>query len=166
MIPWRRTWQPTPVFMPGESHGQRSLAGCSLLGCRVGHDWSDLAHMHWVKLWVPKMCATWNLWVWSCLEIGSLLCNQVKMKFYWMMVDLKFNHKCFYKETQTHRHRGKKAKCRWRKRWEWWYFYKLSNTEEHWQPLEAEESRKDPSPAEPAERSWPCWYGDYKLLVS
>jgi len=26
---WRRTWQPTPVFLPGESHGQRSLAGYS-----------------------------------------------------------------------------------------------------------------------------------------
>ena len=25
--PWRRKWQPTPVFLPGESHGQRSLAG-------------------------------------------------------------------------------------------------------------------------------------------
>ena len=28
-IPWRRAWQPTLVFLPGESHGQRSLAGCS-----------------------------------------------------------------------------------------------------------------------------------------
>ncbi|XP_052502665.1 tyrosyl-DNA phosphodiesterase 1 isoform X4 [Budorcas taxicolor] len=28
-IPWRRKWQPTPVFLPGESLGQRSLAGCS-----------------------------------------------------------------------------------------------------------------------------------------
>ena len=28
-IPWRRARQPTPVFLPGESHGQRSLAGCS-----------------------------------------------------------------------------------------------------------------------------------------
>ena len=27
-IPWRRKWQPTPVFLPGESHGQRGLAGC------------------------------------------------------------------------------------------------------------------------------------------
>ena len=27
-IPWRRAWQPTSVFFPGESHGQRSLAGC------------------------------------------------------------------------------------------------------------------------------------------
>ena len=28
-IPWRRKWKPTPVFLPGESHGQRSLAGYS-----------------------------------------------------------------------------------------------------------------------------------------
>ena len=26
-IPWRRKWQPTPVFLPGKSHGQKSLAG-------------------------------------------------------------------------------------------------------------------------------------------
>ena len=30
--PWRRTRQPTPVFLPGESHGQRSLVGYSPLG--------------------------------------------------------------------------------------------------------------------------------------
>ena len=29
---WRRKWQPTPVFLPGESQGQRSLAGCHLWG--------------------------------------------------------------------------------------------------------------------------------------
>jgi len=28
-IPWRRAWQPTPVFLPGKSHGQRSLVGYS-----------------------------------------------------------------------------------------------------------------------------------------
>ena len=33
-IPWRRKWQPTPVFLPGESHGQRSLEGCSPRGRR------------------------------------------------------------------------------------------------------------------------------------
>ena len=26
-IPWRKAWQPTPVFLPGKSHGQRRLAG-------------------------------------------------------------------------------------------------------------------------------------------
>ena len=31
-IPWRRKWQPTPVFLPGEFHGQRSLAGYSPWG--------------------------------------------------------------------------------------------------------------------------------------
>ena len=32
-IPWRK-WQPTPVFLPGKSHGQRSLAGYSPWGCK------------------------------------------------------------------------------------------------------------------------------------
>ena len=30
---WRRTWQPTPVFLPGESQGWWSLVGCCLWGC-------------------------------------------------------------------------------------------------------------------------------------
>ena len=33
-IPWRRAWQPTLVFLPGESHGQRSLAGYSPKGLK------------------------------------------------------------------------------------------------------------------------------------
>ena len=33
-ILWRREWQPTPVSLPGESHGQRSLAGCSPQGLK------------------------------------------------------------------------------------------------------------------------------------
>ena len=32
-VHWRRKWQPTPVFLPGESQGQRSLVGCRLWGC-------------------------------------------------------------------------------------------------------------------------------------
>ena len=31
-FPWRRKWEPTPVLLPGESHGRRSLVGCSLWG--------------------------------------------------------------------------------------------------------------------------------------
>ena len=38
-IPWRRKWQPTPVFLSGKSYGQRSLEGSSpWLHKRVGHD--------------------------------------------------------------------------------------------------------------------------------
>ena len=33
-IPWRRAWQPTPVFLPGESHGQRNLVGYSPWSCK------------------------------------------------------------------------------------------------------------------------------------
>ena len=33
-IPWRSEWLPTPVFLPGESHGQRSLVGYSPWGCK------------------------------------------------------------------------------------------------------------------------------------
>ena len=41
---WRRKWQPTPVFLPGESQGWGSLVGLQSMGShRVGHDWSDLA---------------------------------------------------------------------------------------------------------------------------
>ena len=42
-IPWRRKWQPTPVFLPGESHGQRSLAGYGPWGQRVRR---NRAHAH------------------------------------------------------------------------------------------------------------------------
>ena len=48
-IIWRRAWQPTPVFLPGESHGQRSLAGHSPRGHR-GSDMSEVTeHTHRVS---------------------------------------------------------------------------------------------------------------------
>jgi len=34
-LPWRRKWQSTPVLLPGKSHGQRSLVGCSLWGRKL-----------------------------------------------------------------------------------------------------------------------------------
>ena len=49
-IPWRSTWQSTPVFLPGESHRERSLVGCSPQHHRVGHNWSDLAHSTHLKV--------------------------------------------------------------------------------------------------------------------
>ena len=39
-IPWKRAWQPSPVVLPRESHGQRSRVGYSPWGCKVGHDWA------------------------------------------------------------------------------------------------------------------------------
>ena len=39
-MPWRSKWQPIPVFLPGESQGQRSLVGCRLWG-RTESDTTD-----------------------------------------------------------------------------------------------------------------------------
>ena len=41
---WRKKWQPTPVFLPGESHGQRSLAGYSPRGCKESDTTERLTH--------------------------------------------------------------------------------------------------------------------------
>ena len=43
-IPWRRKWQPTPVFLPGESHGQRSLMGYSPWGHKESETTLKLNH--------------------------------------------------------------------------------------------------------------------------
>ena len=40
----RRKWQPTPVLLPGKSHGQRSLVGYGPWSQRVGHDWAASLH--------------------------------------------------------------------------------------------------------------------------
>ena len=50
--PWRRAWQPTPVFLPGESHGQRSLAGYS----PWGHTESDTTE-------ATKQQQQWSVWM-------------------------------------------------------------------------------------------------------
>ena len=42
---WRRKWQPTPVFLPGESQGQRSLLGCWLWG-HTESDTTERLHSH------------------------------------------------------------------------------------------------------------------------
>ena len=43
-IPWRRKWEPTPIFLPGKTHRQRSLEGYSPWGRqRVGHNLANLA---------------------------------------------------------------------------------------------------------------------------
>ena len=45
-IPWKRKWQPTPVFLPGKSHGQRSLVGYSPWDCKSWtwlSDWTTTA---------------------------------------------------------------------------------------------------------------------------
>ena len=42
---WRRQWQPTPVLLPGKSHGRRSLVGCSSW-CHEKSDTTEWLHFH------------------------------------------------------------------------------------------------------------------------
>ena len=55
---WRRQWQPTSVLLPGESHGRRSLVGCSPWG-RKESDTTERLHFthfilyHWRRKWQP-----------------------------------------------------------------------------------------------------------------
>ena len=45
LIDWRRQWHPTPVLLPGKSHGWRSLVGCSRWG-RLESDMTERLHFH------------------------------------------------------------------------------------------------------------------------
>ena len=79
-IPWRRKWQPTPVFLPGKSHGQRSLVGYSPWGHkRVGHNWATEQEQQaepwrrwciWVvvvtneKSYLAPVLETLNVYIW------------------------------------------------------------------------------------------------------
>ena len=62
---WRRQWHPTPVVLPGKSHGWRSLVGCCLWG-RTESDWTERLHFHFSLSFIgegngnPLQC--------SCLE--------------------------------------------------------------------------------------------------
>ena len=73
-IPWRRKWQSTPVFLPGEPHGQRRLAGYS----PKGHKKSDVTeHTH-----TRIISKTWHL---SPLEFSLYYANnyfQAKVFFF------------------------------------------------------------------------------------
>ena len=62
-IPWRKGWQPIPVFLPGESHGQEEPDGLQSIGSqRVGH------HLACTQIWL--------------VHSKSLTFLQVKMSYY------------------------------------------------------------------------------------
>ena len=54
-IPWRRAWQPTPLFLRGESHGQRSLVGYSPWGHKVPNTTEWLTLFTFFQEWVSLL---------------------------------------------------------------------------------------------------------------
>ena len=59
-ISWRRKWQPTPVFLPGKSHGWRSLVGYSPWGHKES-DMTERLHSHGPSLEVSNISA--HIWL-------------------------------------------------------------------------------------------------------
>ena len=59
-LPWRREWLPTPVFLSGKLHGQRSLVDYSFMGSqRAGHDWATNTFTFLPSIYFLDL----NLWV-------------------------------------------------------------------------------------------------------
>ena len=65
IVLWRRQWHPTPVLLPGKSHGWRSLVGCSPCG-RKESDRTEWLHFHFSLSCIGK--ADGNPLQCSCLE--------------------------------------------------------------------------------------------------
>ena len=58
-ISLEKAMAPHSILLPGKSHGQRILVGCSPWGCWVGHDWATslslFTFMHWRRKWQPTL---------------------------------------------------------------------------------------------------------------
>ena len=74
-IPWKRKWQPSPIFLPGKSHRQRSLVGYSPKGCK------ELDMAEWLSMDVIAFSEFWVLlpnfetcgWFWETHWVSEIL---------------------------------------------------------------------------------------------
>ena len=79
-IPWRRAWQPTPVFLPGDSPWTEEPGRLQSIGShRVRHDWSNLAHMQ-ALLWKEYYLAACFL---ETITIKKWMKNEKKKSIIW-----------------------------------------------------------------------------------
>ena len=89
-IPWRRSWQPTPVFLPGESPRTEEPGGLQSTGLlRVRHNWSDIIHMqHHLSeaVFRRKMHRYFSRYLMGCQSIlvfpDGALCKNGTLKFF------------------------------------------------------------------------------------
>ena len=68
---WRRKWQPTPVFLPGESQGQRSLVGC-VYGVPQSRTWLKWLSSRLVITFLPRSkCLNFTAAITICNDFGA-----------------------------------------------------------------------------------------------
>ena len=79
-VPWRREWQPTPVFLPGEFPGLRRLAGDSPWGCKLSDRIEQLTSFHyWVNIGSPF--SNYHSWIWcvKCIFVSWIIIQYCKL---------------------------------------------------------------------------------------
>ena len=93
-IPRWRKWQPTPVFLPGKSRGQRSLEGPgglqSIGSQRIGCNWRDLAHMQFSASLYIKVKSLFSsvsiktvlLISWRRMRVFDWVCLETEMRWW------------------------------------------------------------------------------------
>ena len=69
--PWRREWLPTPIFLPGEFHGQRSLGGFSSWGCKESDmtEWLTLSHFF---AFISQQIINGRSGIWTSVQFSSV----------------------------------------------------------------------------------------------
>ena len=78
-IPWRRKWQPALVFLPGKSHGQRSLVGYSPWSCKES-DMTERLHFHFhTYIW---MSIYTSVILFNIYKLNQTICYIVSILFY------------------------------------------------------------------------------------
>ena len=82
-IPWRRKWQPTPVLLPGKSHGQRSLVGYTPWGHKQS-DTTEWLHFHFLSLCIKvetEKLKWWYRHIRLNNELMKLITEKERQKF-------------------------------------------------------------------------------------
>ena len=85
---WRRKWQPTPVFLPGESQGWQSLVGCHLWG-RTKSDTTEVTQQqqqHDMCIWILIPLQFYLLWT-ACLSLkenDSIPFHKYLIRYHWI----------------------------------------------------------------------------------
>ena len=94
---WRRKWQPTPVFLPGESQGLQSLVGCRLWGCTES-DTTEATEQGVASVArVSSIRVSLFVWSWPFIFTLSRVLNWKNHEIIWLMRVPTSKYYLFYK---------------------------------------------------------------------
>ena len=106
---WRRKWQPTPVFLPGEFHGQRGLVGCSPWGHRESDTTEWLTHTHTCPImywswWPHGKLYILKLNIFECTFVAISCRLNFKMKMHSSSPSDQISHSVVSDSLRPHEH--------------------------------------------------------------